>query len=177
MPHPKVPVLPLVLGVTDGILNALTLASGAILRGEGNGLDIGLALRVGAAACVTAAFTMFVADYAERRSALVRAGRELNLTEPGRLAMSSLGRAVARESTFAAVVAAAASLVGAAAPLLFGALVPVPAWITLAITVALLGVLGWVIGAVLTAHRWLWAASMLVGGAAVTIVGTLLDIA
>ena len=101
------------------------------------GLDVGLALRVGAAACVTAAFTMFVADYAERRSALVHAGRELNMTEPGRLAMSSLGRAVAHESTVAAAVAAAASLVGAAAPLLFGALVPVPAWITLAIAVAL----------------------------------------
>ena len=99
------------------------------------------------------------------------------MTEPGRLAMSSLGRAVAHESTVAAAVAAAASLVGAAAPLLFGALVPVPAWITLAIAVALLAVLGWVIGTVLAAHRWLWAAAMLVGGAAVTVAGALLDIA
>lgn len=77
-----VPVLPLVLGITDGILNALTLAAGAILRSV-DGVSGSLALRVGCAALVTAAFTMFIADYADRRAHLVRASRQLNLTEPG----------------------------------------------------------------------------------------------
>lgn len=101
----KLPILPLVLGVTDGILNALTLAGGAILRGHGDGLNALLALRVGTAALVTAAFTMFVADYAERRSRLRRSSRELNMTEPGRLAATNLGRAIVRESALATVVA------------------------------------------------------------------------
>ncbi|MGN6446097.1 hypothetical protein, partial [Amnibacterium sp.] len=79
----RLPLLPLALGITDGILNALTLGAGAVLRGAG-GIDFGLALRVGVAALVTAGFTMFVADYAARREDLVRAARELNLTEPGR---------------------------------------------------------------------------------------------
>ncbi|MFC4242913.1 hypothetical protein ACFOYW_05980 [Gryllotalpicola reticulitermitis] len=173
----QLPVLPLVLGVTDGILNALTLAAGAILRGTGDGLNIELAGRVGAASCVTAAFTMFVADYAERRTRLVRASRELNLTEPGRLAATSLGRTVARESTIAAGLAAIASLVGAAGPLLLGTLLPVPPLVALAITILLLGVLGWLIGATLTARKLRWAIVMLIGGIAVTVIGAWLDIA
>lgn len=173
----KLPVLPLVLGVTDGILNALTLAAGAILRGAGDGVSVALAARVGAAACVTAGFTMFVADYAERRSGLVHASRELNMTEPGRLAATSLGRAVAQESAFAATVAAVASLIGAAGPLLLGTLLPVPPWVTLLITVVLLGILGWLIGAVLSARRLRWALAMLLGGIAVTVIGAELNIA
>lgn len=110
------PVLPLVLGITDGILNALTLAAGAVLR-SATGVGVSLAVRVGCAALVTAAFTMFIADYAERRAHLERASRELNLTEPGRLAASQLGRRAALESAPAMAVAAVTSLVVAGARL------------------------------------------------------------
>ena len=173
----KLPILPLVLGVTDGILNALTLAGGAILRGHGDGLNALLALRVGTAALVTAAFTMFVADYAERRSRLRRSSRELNMTEPGRLAATNLGRAIVRESALATVVAGVASLVGAAAPLLLGALLPVPSWVTLAISIGFLGLLGWVLANMLAASRFRWCSAMLVGGALVTFIGAVLNIA
>ncbi|WP_197021553.1 hypothetical protein [Cellulomonas sp. HZM] len=172
-----VPVLPLVLGLTDGILNALTLASAAILRDAGAALGVSLALRVGTAALVTAGFTVFVADYAERRSVLVRSSRQLNLTQPGRLAATNLGRAVVRESALATVVASLASLVGASTPLLVGGLLPVPALVTIAVTIGFLGALGWVIGSVLAARRTRWAVAMLLGGVVVTVVGTVLDIA
>lgn len=172
----SLPVLPLVLGVTDGILNALTLAGGAILRGGDDGLSLLLALRVGAAALVTAAFTMFVADYAERRSGLVRASRELNMTEPGRLAATRLGRQALKESTVAMVVAAVASLLGAALPLAVGALLPIPSWIVVVLTIALLGGLGWLLGGLLAARRGLWLISMTVGGLAVTAIGVWLNI-
>ena len=109
-------MLPLVLGVTDGILNALTLAAGAVLRSSA-GVSVSLALRVGCAALVTAAFTMFIADYAERRAHLVRSSRQLNLTEPGRLAATQLGRQ-------AAVVALDAKLHGNVAALGVGLHVP-----------------------------------------------------
>jgi len=166
-----------VLGVSDGVLNALILAAGAILRGSGDGVDVGLALRVGTASFVTSAFTVFVAYYSERRTHLVRAARELNLTEPGRLAATNLGRAVAMESGVATLVAALASLAGAAVPLLLGALLPVTAWVTLAVTVGLLGVLGWAIGATLAARRALWCLTMVLGGVAVTAIGAALNIA
>lgn len=171
----RLPVLPCVLGVTDGILNALTLAAGAVLRTDG-GVTVSLAMRVGCAALVTAAFTMFIADYAERRARLVRASRELNLTAPGRLAASQLGRQAALESTVAMAVAAVASLAGAAGPLLIGVVLPGPPWLVLVLAVAALGLLGWVLGAVLVSRRWLWALAMTVGGALVTVVGVILDI-
>lgn len=134
-------MLPLVLGITDGILNALILAAGAVLR-SATGVSASLAVRVGCVAFVTAAFTMFIADYAERRAHLVRASRELNLTGPGRLAASQLGRQAALESTVAMAVAATASLVGASAPLLLGAVLPGPPWLVLVLAVLALGLLG-----------------------------------
>ena len=173
----RLPVLPTVLGLSDGILNALTLAAGAILRGSGDGLDVMLALRVGVAALVTAGFTMFVAYYAERRSSLVRAGRQLNLTEPGRLAATRLGRAALLESAAATAVAAVMSLAGASLPLLLGTLLPTPPWVTLVVTVGCLGALGWAIGATLAARRGLWCAAMVAGGVVVTLLGAMLDIA
>jgi hypothetical protein len=174
---PPLPILPLVLGVSDGILNALILAAGAILHGPHGRLSITLAARVGVAACVTAGFTMFVAYYAEARAHLVRSSRQLNLTEPARLAASSLGRSIFNESIFATVVAATASLVGAAFPLLLGTLLPVPPWTTLVLTVGLLGAVGWLIGATLSANRTRWLTVMVIGGAIVTAVGAVLDIA
>lgn len=169
-------LLPLVLGVTDGILNALTLSAGAIVRGGGDEITILLAIRVGIAALVTAAFTVFVADYAERRSRLVRASRELNLTGPGRLAASNLGKEAIKESAVAMAVAAGASLVGAALPLLIGATLPGPSWIILALAIGALGALGWVLATLMVAHRIRWAVAMLIGGAIVTCVGIGLQI-
>lgn len=171
----RLPVLPPVLGLTDGILTALALAAGAILRGAGVGID--LAMRVGVVSGVTAAFTLFVADYADRRAHLVRASKQLNLTAPGRLAATSLGRVIVRESTFAALVAALASFVGAAVPLLLAAALPVLPWVALAFAIVLLGVLGGGIGAMLRTGRVRWAIAMLLGGAAVAVIGAVLDIA
>ncbi|MFT4081293.1 MAG: hypothetical protein QM638_01780 [Nocardioides sp.] len=173
----RMPVLPTLLGLSDGILSALALAAGAILRDGGGRLDVALALRVGVACLVTAAFTMFVAFYAERRTDLRRASRQLNLTEPGRLAATNLGRQVLEESLVATLVAGVASFVGAVAPLLLGILLPVPPSATLVITVGALGALGWVIGTMLAASRLRWCLAMLLGGVIVTVVGAMLDIA
>lgn len=172
-----VPTLPLVLGVTDGMLNALTLAGGALFHGSGDGLTLLLALRVGIAALVTATFTMFVADYAERRSSLVRAARQLNLTVRGQLAATNLGRRAFHESLLAMAVAAGASLAGAFIPLALGATLPGPSWTVVALTIGMLGVFGWLLGGVLAGRRAIWACAMTLGGAAVTVIGVWLDIA
>lgn len=168
---PKVPLLPLVLGVTDGILNALTLSASAILDGAPGQLTSSLALRVGVAALVTAAFTMFVADYADRRAHLVRASKQLNLTGRGRLAETRLGKLAMRDSAIAMVVAAASSFAGATAPLIIGVLVPSASWLVLIITIAGLAVLGWLLGRLVAGRPIMWAAGMFLGGIVVTLIG------
>lgn len=60
-------LLPLSLGVADGIVNSLTLASAAVIHGSG--LTASLALRVAAVAFVSSVFTVFVAEYGQLSTA------------------------------------------------------------------------------------------------------------
>ncbi|MBC3843299.1 hypothetical protein GXW82_33070 [Streptacidiphilus sp. 4-A2] len=167
--------LPLVLGLTDGLLNALTLAS-ASLWGTGAAVSVQLAARVGCASLVTAAFTVFVADYAERRAHLIRAARELNLTRKGQLAATRLGRLAVMRALRAMAVACLASFLGAALPLALGALLPGPRWIVALLAIAALAVLGALLARILAGRPGVWALAMGCGGAAVTAVGTWLHI-
>ena len=101
-----VSVLPIVLGLLDGITNALGLAARSILgEGDGSGLGLGLALRVALFALVTAVFAIVVARYVELRVGLIRAGRQLNLLEQGALAATRLGRVARRDAVADAVQA------------------------------------------------------------------------
>ncbi|MFE2373841.1 hypothetical protein [Streptomyces sp. NPDC059398] len=168
--------LPLVLGLTDGLLNALTLA-GASLVGSGSPITYSLSARVAAVALVTAAFSVFVSDYAERRGQLVRASRELNLTSRGHLATTRLGHLALLRSLRAMAVACAASFVGAVLPLLAGAALPHLSWGVVVLAVGALAGLGAVLGRVLAGRPEWWALSMGIGGLAVTWIGVSLHIA
>jgi hypothetical protein len=81
--------LDIVAGLIDGILNALTLAA-AKLTMQGT-LTLLLVGKVAAIAACTTSFVFFVAHYAQFRSELVRAARELNLLSHGQLATTQLG--------------------------------------------------------------------------------------
>lgn len=175
VPHPlRAATLPLVLGTTDGLLTVLTLAAGAMLRGDT--LGVILALRVGTASAVTAVVTMFVADYAERRSKLLRGSRQLNLSDT-RLMATRLGRDVLHESLRMTAVAGTASLLGSAIPILLAASLPLPSWTALVIAEAFIGGLGYALAVVLHTARVRWCLSLLTVGAAVTVLGIVLHIA
>lgn len=167
-------LLPLSLGLGDGILNALTLASAAVLHGRG--LNLWLATRVGIVAFVTSIFTVFVAEYAELRAELVRAERELSLTQSGRLAAGSLGRQVAREGVEAALVASVSSFIGAIIPLLLGVVLRHYSWTALALAIAALGGLGASLATAVGGSRLRWIIAMMISGAIVAVIGTVLDI-
>ena len=168
-------LLPLTLGLADGIVNALTLASATVLHGRG--LDVALALKVGAVALVTAVFTIFVAEYASLRADLTRAEKELNLTRSGRLAAGNLGRQVRREALVAAAVGCLASFVGAFVPLVVGALARPYGWAALVVSVAGLGALGAGLARAVHGHPGRWVVAMTLMGALVALVGVELDIA
>ena len=170
-------LIPLALGVSDGILTALILASAAVLRARGDALSLSLACRVGVVAFVTGIFTVFVAEYAQLRNELARAERELNMTSSGRLATGHLGRAALREAAGAAAVASVSSFFGAAAPLLIGAGLRSHPWIALVIAVAGLGGLGAALAGMFGGRRPRWTVALMVGGVVVAIVGARLDIA
>ena len=163
-----------VLGVSDGILNALTLASATVLHGVG--LDLDLGVRVGVVAMASAWFTLFVAEYAQYRSELARAERQLMFTRSGRLAATNLGRAVIRDALVGATAAAASSFVGAAIPLTLGALLPGATWMALVVSVAALGVLGGLLAASGGGRRPVWVAGLIFAGVVVTVIGVKVDL-
>jgi VIT1/CCC1 family predicted Fe2+/Mn2+ transporter len=161
--------------MVDGILNALTLAAGPLLRSHG-GTSFGLACRVGAAAALTTLFVFFVAHYAELRAELVRAERQLNLSSHGPLAASRLGRRALYEAAASATLAAACGLVGAACPLLLSTVLPGPGWIGLCATIVLLGVLGAVLARSFYGSVLFWSFAIMAGGIALTFVGIELNL-
>jgi hypothetical protein len=169
-------LMPVALGLADGLMNALTLAGGTIVN-SARGIDIGLALRIAAFALATAAFVLFVARYAELRQALVRGGRQLNIPEDGRLAGTALGREVAADAGVDAVVASLASGIGALVPLAIAAGFPNQSWLAVAVAIGMLAVLGGALGHIVRGSPLVWAAVLTLGGAVLTVVGVGLHIA
>ena len=167
--------LDVVAGVSDGMLTALTLAGGRMIGASG-GLSGGLALSVAAAASVTQIFVFFVARYAQFRQELVHAERQLNLTTPGLLASTRLGRAVLHDAFAAAFVSAACSFAGALVPLGLSLLLPGAAWLGIPATIGLLAVFGVLLARTVQGSPLLWAGGLVLGGLAVSYIGVKLDI-
>jgi VIT1/CCC1 family predicted Fe2+/Mn2+ transporter len=168
-------MLPFSLGVSDGILNALILASAPLFHG-GSSITVGLAMRVGCVAFVTAVFTMFIAEYSELRSRLSRSTQQLNLSAHGHLAATRLGRQVVFEAAQAAVVASASSFVGAVAPLLIAGSIPGAPWLGLVVAIALLSMLGVALAASVGGDWRRWAGGLVVAGGLVAVIGSYLNV-
>lgn len=163
-------------GLVDGILNALTLASGR-LTGSSGGATLGLTVRIGLAASLTTLFVFYVAHYAELRTDLARSERQLNLAAHGKLASGRLGRWAMKEALAGAGVAAACGLFGAMLPLYLCVVLPGAPWSGLIATIALLGALGAMLARSFYGDMVIWSVAIMAGGAGLTFVGTKLNIA
>jgi len=169
-------LLPSVLGLTDGILTAITLAAGSLVAPGGRPMSAHLAVRIAVAALTSSAFVFYVAQYSHLRGELVRLERQLTLTDHGRFAASRLGRSVALEALFAAAVSSSASFLGALIPLLSGALFPDFRWAAIVASIGSLGILGSVLARVVRGSFWRWPTALMIGGLALSIVGITLHI-
>ncbi|HVV89733.1 MAG TPA: hypothetical protein VHB53_04500 [Solirubrobacterales bacterium] len=169
-------LLPVALGLADGILNALTLAAANLVGSDGH-ITVGLALRISVAALVTAGFAVFVAEYADARGALRHASRQLNMSSERGLVETQLGRSALWGAIGSSALAAAASMLGAMAPLLLAAALPGPGWIAAVVAVVALGFLGVGLAGAVLGNRLIWAAALVVGGIGVTAIGAWLKIA
>jgi hypothetical protein len=169
-------VLPVVLGVLDGITNALGLTSGSLLHG-GGGVTVGLSLRVAGFALATALLAIFGARYVELRVGLVRASKQLNLLKRGALATTRLGRRARWDAVLDALHGSVASFLGAGLPLFIAAMLPGISWVSLVIAVVMLAVLGTLIARQINASRLLWAGGLALAGLILIAVGAQLNIA
>lgn len=167
--------LDIVAGTVDGILNALVLTAVPLLTSTER-IHIDFAFRVGFASSLTTLFVFFVGHYSEFRSELLRVERELNVVEPGRLALSSLGRDSLREALVGSLVAAMCGFLGASIPLLANVVVPQPHWIGPGFTILLLGALGALLGRSTHGSAVLWSGAMMLAGVLVLMVGAWLHV-
>jgi predicted membrane protein (TIGR00267 family) len=168
-------LLPIVLGLSDGVLTALTLATGSLVNPERH-IAMSMAMRISASAFATGAFVFFVARYSQLRAELVTAERQLNLTSHGRLASSKLGRAVLREAIAAALLSSISSFVGAMIPLLVAALVPSDGWAALVAALITLALLGAGLAKVSLGSPLYWSSTLVAGGVLLAILGAHLRI-
>jgi hypothetical protein len=160
-------VFPLVIGVTDGILTALTLAAGRIVE-RSQPLTMGLAFRISGAASLSGVFVFFTAEYIRLRGELVRSERQLNLTAGGRLAATRLGRAILIETVTSAAVSSICNFLGALIPLIAGTIV---SWLAIAVALLFLAFLGVGAGRAVHGSSYVWALALLAAGGILTLAG------
>jgi predicted membrane protein (TIGR00267 family) len=168
-------LLPLVLGLSDGVLTALTLAAGSLVDSLRH-MTFGLALRIAISALASSAFVFLVARYSQLRGELVNAERQLNLTSHGRLAASSLGQAIRREAIVAAILSSLASFMGALIPLVVAVLFPANSWVAIAVALMVLGLLGVGLAKTVFGNPLYWSGALVLGGIVLSVLGVRLRI-
>jgi hypothetical protein len=169
-------ILPMVLGLLDGITNALGLTSGLLLNG-GGAVTLSLSLRVASFALATALVAIFGARYVELRVGLIRASKQLNLLKRGALATTRLGRAARWDALMDALHGSVASFLGAGLPLFIAAMLPALTWLSLVIAVGMLALLGALIARQIGGSPLLWAGGLTAAGIILIAVGAELNIA
>jgi len=168
--------LPLVAGLCDGILTALTLAAGRMLDAE-RPMTFGVATRVATGALASGAFIFFVGHYASLRGELIHSERELSLAAHGRFARTRLGAAVLRDALSATLIGSGCSFLGALIPSAISALVPAHAWLGIAAATGILSLMGLGLGKALYGSPARWALALAAGGLALAYLGFRLRIA
>lgn len=166
----------LVAGLCDGILTALTLAAGRLFDASAP-MSFNVAWRVASASAISGMFVFFVANYAQLRSQLVEAERQLNITTHGQLATTRLGLAVMQEAVVGGSVGGACSFLGAMCPLSLGALLPQNAAAAIVAALTALAVLGIALAHAVRGNTIGWALALVAIGAGLTFVGVQLRIA
>jgi predicted membrane protein (TIGR00267 family) len=172
---PREYIFALVIGLVDGILTALTLASGKVVNSQ-DSIDVMLVLRISVATALSGAFIFFVAEYVRLRGELVHAERHLNLTSHGHLATTQLGRGVFNDTLRGATISGTCSFLGALIPLMSGAVLPGPRWSPIGIAIITLGFLGIGLARAVYGNAIRWAIALIVAGVFLTAVGVKLRV-
>lgn len=168
-------MLPVALGLSDGILNALMLAANR-LHDNTEPMTLSLSVRIAVATAVASIFMLFVAEYAQLRQELEHADMQLNVLASGRMATSRQGRAVMREAALVASISGLCAFAGSGAPLLVAAVLGASGFWALAMAVIGLGLLGALVARAVHGSGLVWMILMMLGGIAVSVLGSYLHI-
>jgi predicted membrane protein (TIGR00267 family) len=164
----------LVIGLTDGILTALTLISGRLLAGPY--ISFSLALRIATGSALSGIFVYFTAEYSRLRGELVHAERQLNLAARGIFATTQLGKAVRRDTIWAGALSGSANFLGALFPLFVGSIHSAPCWLPIAAAMVVLGVMGVVLARTVYGRIIVWTPVLMLAGIILAFVGVKLHI-
>ena len=165
-------LFPFSIGISDGIITALILASGGIIKG----ITPYLSLKISFGSAFAGMFSFFIADYAGLNEELHRTARQLNLRSTRYLLRGKLGRDILFEAFTGTLISAFFGFVGALIPLMSSIMVPHDIYIPLLISYISLGIVGYFISRI-TAGSWrFWVSIMVIIGIIVTIAGSYLKL-
>lgn len=153
----------LLLGLIDGVLTVLTLATGHILQGK-DSLTLSLSLKVAFATSLSGACIYFFSEYSHLRQRLIHAEQELNLMHHGRLATTQLGKQVLKETVTGVFVSSIFSFTGAMLPLGCAVLFPTAQWISIIIALIILFIMGIAIAKLVYGTPFKWVLALLAAG-------------
>lgn len=161
----------IVLGLIDGILTVLTLATGKVLDNDGEAFSFLLALRMALVTAVSGGCVYFISEYARQRHRLIHAEKELNMTQHGRFALTNLGKQVFYETLTGVIISASCSFLGAFIPISGAVFFPGTAWITIVLALIILGILGLSLAQLVYGKIVNWIISLIVVGVVVSFIG------
>lgn len=165
----------IIIGFTDGILNALTLASGHLIAGTKP--TIGLSLRIAFGSAICGIFVFFTAEYARLRGELIHAESQLNLASHGRFATSQLGKQIRNDAFISALISSFANFLGSLFPLLLGYFMPNPPILAIVPAILALGLLGIALAHIVRGRSLTWLVGLVTAGIALSAIGVWLHIA
>lgn len=164
----------LLIGLVDGILTALTLSAGSLLKNEP--VSISMSFRIAIFTALSGSFVYLIADYSEARKELIKAEKELNLTSHGEFASNNLGRAVLTQTLNEMFIISIFGFLGALIPLLANVYFHGNGWIAIVISLIALGILGGAVAKIVYGNTFRWAFCLVISGVILSIAGGILNI-
>lgn len=161
----------LVLGLIDGILTVLTLATGKVLDKTGEEFSLSLALRVAFVTTISGSFVYFISEYTKQRHSLIKYEKELNMTSHGKLVTSKLGKQIIKETMVGAYISGTFSFFGAFIPISGAVFFPQYSWISIIIALFILAALGLSVARLVYGNNLQWVLALLLAGLAVSFIG------
>lgn len=165
---------PVILGLTDGIITALMIATNEILGATTS--QFGLFIRIALGSAAVGAVSFFMADYSTLKQELVRLSKIVNPNTPFDLLETQLGRRIIRESIVKTLLSGLAGFAGALIPLMPSTLFVSDYWISLIIADLSLALLGVLVAKVQSGNYFFWPPLLASIGVAMMFIGRFVNI-